>query len=131
MPCCRSEDNLLIVMIGLCLILVYSCVLLIKSCDISPDVCATYGFGTTSEGVYLFFIFFGIVLVLSLMLLEIVALIRIFAQERLVRVICVKGTGKAPELTLPENAIYHMFLSRTLAEIPNASLLPGTSLDAE
>ena len=60
------------------LVLVYICVLVIKSCDasslaiarladardIGATVCSTFGFGESPEGVYLFFIFFGLGMVL-------------------------------------------------------------------
>ena len=62
-------------MVGeLSLIVVYVCVLLVKSCDmsavaseyqkdaqkVSKAICATYGFGDTADGIFLFFVFFGL-----------------------------------------------------------------------
>ena len=44
------EDAALMIIIQLSLVLVYTCVLLIKTCDVSPEACAMYGLGTTSEG---------------------------------------------------------------------------------
>eukprot|EP00966_Prymnesium_polylepis_P218167 5049362-Prymnesium_polylepis.1 len=70
-------------LIELTLILVYTCVLVIKTCDMSSlnhgnrnehyeafasAMCATYGFGSSATGLYLFFLFFGISM-LSLQLL--------------------------------------------------------------
>ena len=43
---------------NLSLIVAYLCVLLMKSCIGSPEVCATFGFGPTPEGIYNFFFFF-------------------------------------------------------------------------
>eukprot|EP00966_Prymnesium_polylepis_P327787 7383624-Prymnesium_polylepis.1 len=54
-------------LIELSMILVYMCVLLIKSCDMSPALCSTFGFGTTAGGVYVFFIFFGLSMLLVLL----------------------------------------------------------------
>eukprot|EP00966_Prymnesium_polylepis_P164474 3802443-Prymnesium_polylepis.2 len=34
----------------LALILLFTCVLLIKTCHLSPTVCVTFGFGSTSKG---------------------------------------------------------------------------------
>ena len=63
-PLRRSEDGALMTLVELALILVYTCVLVIKSCEANSSVCATYGLGSTSTGVYLFFIFFGLSMLL-------------------------------------------------------------------
>eukprot|EP00966_Prymnesium_polylepis_P332020 7387556-Prymnesium_polylepis.3 len=71
---CRAGDSALMMLIELALVLVYTCVLVIKSCDMSAVqssdldaqqelaavVCTTYGLGTSAKGVYLFFVFFGL-----------------------------------------------------------------------
>ena len=74
-PIRRPEDGALFLVAEMALILVYICVLLIKTCEIATEteslcpcdrvctvcnVCATFGFGHTSAGIYIFFIFFGI-----------------------------------------------------------------------
>jgi hypothetical protein len=56
-------------LIELALIAVYICVLLIKACDLSSEVCATFGFGDEADGIYVFFIFFGIGMLLLQLLL--------------------------------------------------------------
>ena len=75
-PLRRAEDGAMMMLAEVSLILVYLCVLLIKSCDFSSvrrterddelakAVCKTYGFGETSSGVFQFFIFFGLSMVL-------------------------------------------------------------------
>jgi len=63
-PLKRTEDGALMLAIELSLVLVYICILLVKSCQMSRAVCATFGFGDTAKGLYLFFIFFGLVLLL-------------------------------------------------------------------
>lgn len=82
-PIRRPEDGALFLVAELALILVYICVLLIKTCELAEvtenacpcdrvctvcNVCATFGFGHTSAGIYVFFVFFGIGMV-SFMLL--------------------------------------------------------------
>lgn len=47
-------------LIELGLIFVYTCVLLIKACELSSQVCSTFGFGSSANGVFLFFILFGL-----------------------------------------------------------------------
>ena len=60
------EDGALMIMVELALILIYTCVLLIKTCSKSAELCSTFGFGDTANGVYVFFVFLG----LSLLLLQ-------------------------------------------------------------
>jgi len=110
-PLKRPEDGALMTVIELSLILTYTCVLLIKTCDFSADLCATYGFGSTSNGVYLFFIFGGISSLLVLVIIEAQAVVQLIAAERSVREMRVKGSGKPPELTLLEGQKFHLFLS--------------------
>eukprot|EP00966_Prymnesium_polylepis_P224213 5186814-Prymnesium_polylepis.1 len=87
---CRSEDNILMALIELALILIFTCVLIMKACESSAELCNTYGFGSTGTGasqtgflasllfefavflligVYLFFIFFGIAMLLLLLVI--------------------------------------------------------------
>ena len=63
-PLRRREDGALSSSVGLALILIYTCVLLIKSCDMSAALCSTFGFGSSAEGLYLFFLFFGLAMIL-------------------------------------------------------------------
>ena len=48
------------------LVLLYIAVLIIKTCEVNLDVCVQYGFGSTGRGVYIFFVFFGLCVVLTL-----------------------------------------------------------------
>ena len=76
------------------LILVYSCVLLIKACDTSEAVCAKFGFGDTANGIYLFFIFFGLSMVVALL---IIAGIKVYLTGQLPTVILVaRSHGVSP-----------------------------------
>jgi len=67
-PFQRTEDAALMASIELALVLTYVCILLIKACEISSDVCRTFGFGDAASGVYVFFLFFG----LSMLLLQVI-----------------------------------------------------------
>jgi hypothetical protein len=63
------DSNALMALLELGLVLIYTCGILIKSCDTSAATCRTFGFGDTSKGVYLFFLFFGLgMLVLQLVI---------------------------------------------------------------
>ena len=111
-------------LIEIALILVYTCVLIIKSCSFSPTICETFGLGDTSKGkpqlvsgvnrwawcrlpfehrapkqlvsagVYLFFIFFG----LSMMLLQLViGAVNLYLTGRVPKILLVaKAHGLSP-----------------------------------
>mmetsp|Transcript_14795 Transcript_14795/g.39539 ORF Transcript_14795/g.39539 Transcript_14795/m.39539 type:complete len:438 (+) Transcript_14795:2667-3980(+) len=83
-PLKRAGDSYLMMTVELALILVYLSVLLVKSCDLSSvsaaqrdhisdevarAVCAPYGLGDTSSGVFLFFVTFALTMLLSVLLL--------------------------------------------------------------
>ena len=53
------------ILVELTLVLVYTSVLLIKACNTSTEVCRTFGLGDTSDGVYVFFVFFALGLVFA------------------------------------------------------------------
>ncbi|KAL1499340.1 hypothetical protein AB1Y20_011547 [Prymnesium parvum] len=65
-PFQRTEDSMVMVLVELVLILVYLCVLLIKTCNESADVCRGYGLGDSASGVYIFFVIFGLSVILLL-----------------------------------------------------------------
>lgn len=68
-PLRRAEDRVLMALIQLALILMYIVVLLIKTCMVSSVACALFGFGDEAGGLYLFFVFFGLgMLVLQLII---------------------------------------------------------------
>mmetsp|Transcript_86037 Transcript_86037/g.257812 ORF Transcript_86037/g.257812 Transcript_86037/m.257812 type:complete len:1403 (-) Transcript_86037:178-4386(-) len=73
-PFRRPEDSSMAAMVDLTLVLLYTCVLLIKSCEASPTICGTYGFGQSATGVYLYFIFFALGMLLLLIILAVVNL---------------------------------------------------------
>jgi len=59
-PVKRYEDGLLMVVAQLALIFLYTCVLLVKSCNFSENVCSSFGFGNSVDGLYLFLFIFAI-----------------------------------------------------------------------
>lgn len=63
-PSCRHGDSVITIMADFALVLVYTCALLINVCALSPDICGSFGFGDSSEGVYLFFVFFALAIIL-------------------------------------------------------------------
>jgi hypothetical protein len=93
-PLKRTEDGALMTLIELALILVYTCVLLIKTCTLSEDICAKYGFGRKPSGVYLFFVVFGLSMVL---LLLIIAAVKVCVTGRLPKLLLVaRAHGVSP-----------------------------------
>jgi len=69
-PFKRDVDSTLMITIQLALILTYVCILVIKACHTSVDVCKAFGFGDNADGVFLFFILFGISMLLLLLLVS-------------------------------------------------------------
>jgi len=121
-PLKRPEDAALATMSEVALILVYLCALVIKACDLSADVCSTYGFGDDSKGVFLFFLFFGLSVLLLQLILEVAALVYGSRQQRKLRRLRHRGGGfvELPPLTendfahlpgLEPSPCYHLFLS--------------------
>jgi len=49
------------------LVLIYVCVLIVKTCHTSPQVCESYGFGSTADGVFIFFIIFALMMLVVLL----------------------------------------------------------------
>ena len=77
----------------LALILGYICLLLIKTCNTSSDVCATFGFGDTASGVYLFFIAFAMGM---LVLLLVGGLVRIYFEGHLPKLFLIARAHSVP-----------------------------------
>jgi len=96
-PFQRTEDAALMASIELALVLTYVCILLIKACEMSSAVCETFGFGGTSSGVYIFFLSFG----LSILLLQlVVAALKLWFSVRLPRVFLVAKAHSVSPLTI-------------------------------
>ena len=90
------------VVIELALVLTYMCVLLIKSCDISGEVCATYGFGDDSSGLYLFFVFFG----LSMVLLQfVIAVVRLYVAGYVPKILLVARAHSVSPWTITKRVM--------------------------
>jgi len=73
-PFARVEDGVIACTIEAALILIYIGIILVKACNESSDVCIMFGFGDTASGVYLFFIFFSLGMLLLLLLIGIARL---------------------------------------------------------
>ena len=71
----RAEDAALATLSDLALVLVYFAVLVIKTCDAASAACRPYGFGDDSKGVFLFFLFFGLAVLLLQLIFEVAALL--------------------------------------------------------
>jgi len=110
-PLKRMDNRILMTLVHLSLVLVYTCVLLVKACDASAEACALFGFGTTSKGIYLFFIIFGLAFLCLILSVEVMIMFYTFTRSMRVRALRVMGTGRLPELTLLKGHKYHLFLS--------------------
>ena len=108
----RPEDAVLATLTDLALVLMYMTVTVIKACNVSPAACRPYGLGDDPKGVFLFFLFFGLSMLLLQLIFEIAYLVHTFRKEMRVRAIRVVGTGRRPEMSLADNQNYHLFLSR-------------------
>jgi len=84
-PLGRIDDSSLTTLSHLALILMYTCVLAIKTCHLSPAVCSSYGFGDSAKGLFLFFLFFALSMLLLQLVVEIALLAYIAKQQKLVR----------------------------------------------
>jgi hypothetical protein len=147
----RFDNGSLTTLSHLALILVYTCVLAIKTCEFSPEACSSYGFGSSAEGVrahperafllmltdvpffghlalagfFLFFIFFGISMLIFQLAFEAIAIAYHIRQQDKLRRLRYRG-GKLVELPplskeefahlpgLESSQCYHLFLSREL-----------------
>ena len=108
---CRKDDGALMTFIELALLLIYLCILLAKSCDLSPEACSMYGLGDDSTGLYLFFLFTGLSMLVVHIVVDIIMLITIIKRDRRVESIRLRSNGEPPDLTLPKDCLYHVFLS--------------------
>ena len=101
----------MMMLIELALVLIYLCVLLLKSCEMSESLCFTYGFGHSPSGIFQFFVFVGLSMLLLQLIIEAGSLLHIIAQERRVHAIRLRLNHRQPELALREGHLYHLFLS--------------------
>lgn len=119
--------------VDITLIFVYMAVLLLKSCDISSEACVDYGFGDSGKGgglqsvshtassasskaprapslfagLFLFFVFFGLGMLILNLLCWAVAL----THSATAPTIKLALTGREPDLPLPYECEYHGFMS--------------------
>jgi|EP00966_Prymnesium_polylepis_P288448 hypothetical protein len=128
------------------LVFLYVSVLAIKTCDASPAVCSSYGFGADSKGVhaprmhsslssaeartlpscpgvFLFFLFFGLSMLLLQLVAEVVAVVYSVRQQKKLRRLRYRGGDlvELPRISAAEFAhlpglesseCFHLFLSR-------------------
>jgi hypothetical protein len=64
-----------------------------------------------SAGIYLFFIFLGLVMLLLHLIIDSALIAHIIAQDRRVQAIRLKSNDLPPELTLDKDNRFHLFLS--------------------
>ena len=113
-------------LVMLALILMYTCALLIKLCEMAPDVCVTFGFGGTANGVlhacphmrdqmlsegvhplrnsgvYLFFIFFAIAM---LLLLLVIYIANLYVAGRVPKFLLAARAHGVPPWTILRNVL--------------------------
>jgi hypothetical protein len=120
---CRKDNGALPTLVYLALILVYTCLLTIKTRELSPDACQSYGFGASSKGFFLFFIFFGFSMLVFHLVFEAIAIVyHIRMQKKLRRLRYHRGRlVELPSVAEEEFAhlpglqpspCFHLFLSR-------------------
>jgi hypothetical protein len=68
------------------LVLTYTCVLLIKVCELSTTVCSAFGFGGTTDGLFLFFLLFGLSILLAQVL---IGCAHFYVQPQRIKLPCV------------------------------------------
>ena len=106
-PLTRTEDSMIMHFSELSLVFIYLTVLLIKSCDMSSvsaayradaeniarAVCTTYGFGDVPNGLFIFFVFFGLSTVVSLV---VIGCARLWVEGYLPKILLVARAHSMP-----------------------------------
>ncbi|KAL1519826.1 hypothetical protein AB1Y20_023332 [Prymnesium parvum] len=82
-PLRAAEDEALTTIVQVVLVLLYLMLLALKSCQISSEACHSFGFGSTGEGIFIFFIFFSLAALCLLITLSIVFLNAARERKRL------------------------------------------------
>jgi len=121
-PLRRAEDAALATLSELALVLLYLGTLVVKTCDAARAACTPYGFGDRPDGVFLFFLFFGLATLLLQLIFEAAALVYGAQQQRKLRRLRYRGGGfiellpvAAEEFAhlpgLEPSPCFHLFLS--------------------
>uniref|UniRef100_A0A7S4F8J4 Uncharacterized protein n=1 Tax=Chrysotila carterae TaxID=13221 RepID=A0A7S4F8J4_CHRCT len=110
-PFKRNVDNWLYAAIQLALTLIYQAVLLIKVCEESSEVCETFGFGSSSSGVFLFFLVFSTMALGAMLVLGVAQVF--YASSRSLPVLQLQKNSTPPDLYLVDKTGFHLFLSHT------------------
>ena len=69
-------------------------------------------------GIYLFFIIFGLIALVVILLAQAAVILYTFARDMSVSAMRIQGSKKLPELTPCKNKHYHLFLSRAHEPLP-------------
>jgi len=125
-PTKRRDDSSLMTLTELALVLVYVTVLVIKTCDqsallfstelqgqdnglLTKAICSTYGFGEDAAGVFLFFIFFGLSMIVVQVAFDTLALLDTYRQQKqLRRLRYVKGDAFVEIRPINEGEFLHL-----------------------
>ena len=106
-PFRRDEDNWLAHMSNLALAISYLTVLVFKMCDSYSDACDVFGF--SAEGIFSFFVLFGICLLVLHVLLSLTHLVcHAAATTPALRAV---STNSPPLLSMPKEVHFHLFVS--------------------
>jgi len=106
-PFRRIADNWLAHVSNLALVLVYLAILVFKVCDGDSEACDEFGF--SAEGIFSFFVLFGMSLLLLHVLFALAYLM--FKGATTTPALCVVSTKSPPVLGRPKEVRFHLFVS--------------------
>ena len=101
-------DNLLAKISHYALVLVYLAVTMLRVCEESEAVCEAFGTGSSGDVMFLLFFVVSTVLLGGLLLL---AVARLVYENNTETGMLVFRAGGVPDLSLPRNSVWHLFLS--------------------
>lgn len=101
-------DNLLAKISHYAVTLVFLAVLMLKVCNESEAVCETFGTGSTGDSIFLIFLVVSTLLLCGMLILATTRLVYEYNTETGMLVFRVGGV---PDLSLPRNFLWHLFLS--------------------
>ena len=97
-PFKRVEDDWIAMMVHLALVLIFLAAMLLKACKTSEELCSLFGFGSTGDGIFLFFVFFTISM---LVLLIFIGISNLYLSANVPKIIMVARTHSiSPTLVL-------------------------------
>ena len=101
-------DNLLAKISHYALVLVYLAVTMLKVCEESEAVCEAFGTGSSGDVMFLLLFVVSTVLLGGLLLLAVARLV--YENNRETGMLVFRAGG-VPDLSLPRNSVWHLFLS--------------------